>query len=486
MEATTITCPQCHHSFALTAAIEQPIVERLRSQFDAESRQKETVLKAKELELTKQAEELKKAKEGVQQQVEQKLVEERKRIATEQEQKAKESVSVQLRDLQQQVDDKSKKLNEAQKAQLELLKQKRDLDEAKSAFELEKAKQIEAERKKIREEATKAAMETATKDMRELQEKLAAKDDALKQAQEAELNLRKEKAAFEEQKKAFELEVSRRTDEVKATVGKAKDEEFRLKEAEANKKMEDMKKQIDELKRKAEQGSQQTQGEVLELDLEAALTRCFADDEITPVGKGVQGGDIIQHVRDETAHGCGIILWESKRTKAWSDGWIGKLKDDKLAAKAQLAVIVSVAMPKDVPSFECRDDVWITPPNLAVALGAALRLSLIETAAAKRAIEGRQDKMAVVYDYLSGPEFKGRVTAIVEAFTSMRDDLISEKTAMLKIWAKREKQIERVIGNTAGMYGDLHGIIGKSLPTIETLELASIVGDGKPVARLEG
>jgi hypothetical protein len=158
---------------------------------------------------------------------------------------------------------------------------------------------------------------------------------------------------------------------------------------------------------------------------------------------------------------------------------LNKLKDDQLRARAQIAIIVSTALPKEFANFECRQNVWVTPPGLAIALAAALRLSLIETATARRAVEGRQDKMSVVYDYLSGPEFKGRVTAIVEAFSAMREDLESEKRSMHRIWAKREKQIDRVLINTVGMHGDLQGIIGNTLPSIEMLEMAALPSDGE-------
>jgi hypothetical protein len=326
---------------------------------------------------------------------------------------------------------------------------------------------------RIRNEATAAALESSSAHLRELTEKLAAKDKKLNEAQQAELKLRREREAFEEQKRAFDLELARRADEVKDAVRKERDDEFRLKEAESNKKMDDLKRQIDELKRKAEQGSEQTQGEVLELDLEGALRRCFIDDEIVPVPTGVSGGDLLQLVHDEARHPCGAIIWECKRTKTWNDGWLLKLKDDKLAAKAQLAVLVSMTMPKDVASFECREGVWVAPPALAVPLAAALRISLIETASAKRAIDGRHDKMEVVYDYLSGPEFKGRVEAIVEAFSAMAKDLEAEKIAIQKLWAKRAKQLERVLTNTAGLYGDLSGIFGNTLPAIDRLELIS-------------
>jgi hypothetical protein len=460
----------------LTAAIEQPITDRLRAKFEAEAAKGEAEVKRRQQELAAQAEGLQKARETVQQQVEEKIAAERKQIISEQAKKAAETVAIELRDLRLQVEERNKKLADAQRAELELRKARAELEEHKASFELEKMRLIEAEREKIRAEAKKAISETFSNEMRLLKEELESKDKRLSAAQEAELELRKRQIEFEQQKKAFDLELQRHGDGVREQTAKEKDEEFRLKEAEANKKLADLNRQIDELKRKAEQGSQQTQGEVLELDLEAALRRCFPVDEVSPVPKGVHGGDVLQHVRCESGHPCGTIIWESKRTKTWNDGWLAKLKDDKLEAKAQLAVLVSSAMPKDVPTFECRDNVWITPPPFSVPLAAALRITLIETAAAKRAIDGRHDKMSVMYDYVAGPQFKGRVSAIIDAFVGMRSDLEQEKRAMTKAWAKREKQIERVLLNACGLHGDLAGIIGKSLPAIETLELAALPG----------
>jgi hypothetical protein len=474
MDAASIICPKCNTTFPLTDAIERPIAERLRSQFEREAADRETALRERESALAARMQDLKQSQESLERELQHRLEQERKKIATEQEQKAREAIGLELRDLQQQVAEKSRKLQETQQQQLELMKQRRDLEEARQTFELEKARQIENERAKIREEAQKTAEQQTAAAIRELQEKLSTKEQLLTQAQQTELKLRQERIEFEEQKKAFELEVARRADQVRACVAKEKDEEFRLKEAEAARKMEEMKRQIDDLRRKAEQGSQQTQGEVLELDLESALQRCFGDDEVIAVPAGAHGGDLLQTVRDDLGRACGVIIWESKRTKNWSESWLTKLKDDQLRAKAQLAVLVSTALPRELASFQCRENVWVTPPALAVPLAAALRLVLIETAAAKRAVEGRQDKMSVVYDYLSGPEFRGRITAIVEAFSAMRDDLESEKRAMYKIWAKREKQIERVVVNTVGMHGDLQGIIGHSLPSIELLELDAV------------
>lgn len=474
MDTSTVTCPKCQTAFPLTDAIERPILDRLRAQVAVEADQRAADLQAKEVRLTQQAELLRKQKAEADEIVAKKLDDERKRLVTDLEKKAREGLAVELRELQDRLTAKEQALAKSQASELELRKAKQQLDDDRANFELEKQRTLDAERQKIKAEAVKAASESMSIQLVALQADLAAKDERLAEAQRQELELRKQKSAFEEEKKSFELEMARRADGVREEVAKQKDEEFRLKEAENAKKLADMTRQIDELKRKAEQGSQQAQGEVLELDLETSLSRAFPFDDIRPVPKGQLGADVLHVVRDERAIECGSMIWESKRTKNWSDAWLQKLKDDKLAAKAQIAVLVSSVLPKDMPTFDCRDGVWVVPPVLAMCVATALRHTLIETAGAKRSVEGRHDKMAAVYDYLSGPEFKGRVTAIVETFTAMRSELESEKRAVMKIWAKREKQIERMVSNTVGLHGELQGIIGQSLPTIEALELDAV------------
>ena len=235
-----------------------------------------------------------------------------------------------------------------------------------------------------------------------------------------------------------------------------------------------MQKQIEELKRKAEQGSQQLQGEVHELELEALLRAKFPLDSIEPVPKGEYGGDVLHHVIGSFGQTCGTILWESKRTKSWSDGWLVKLREDRRTAKAEVAVIISQVLPKGVETFELIDGVWVTHPRSAIPVAVTLRHTLIEIASIRQATEGQQTKMEMVYQYLTGPRFRQRVQAIVEAFSSMQEDLDKEKKAITKQWAKREEQIERVMQATVGMYGDLQGIAGKTLQEIEGLEMSAL------------
>jgi hypothetical protein len=232
-----------------------------------------------------------------------------------------------------------------------------------------------------------------------------------------------------------------------------------------------MQRQIEDLRRKAEQGSQQLQGEVQELELGSILLQKFPFDVIEPVPKGEFGGDLIHRVIGPAGQICGAILWEAKRTKTWSDGWLAKLRDDKRNAKADLALIVSHALPKGLEHFDYIDGVWVTNPRCAVPVAIALRQSLIDVSAARLAGEGQQSKMALVYQYLTGPRFRHRIEAIVERFSAMQEDLERERKAMMRLWAKREEQIRGVIEATAGMYGDLQGIAGRTFQEIEGLEI---------------
>ena len=189
----------------------------------------------------------------------------------------------------------------------------------------------------------------------------------------------------------------------------------------------------------------------------------FPLDSIEPVPKGEYGGDVLHRVIGPLGQSCGTILWESKRTKSWSDGWLVKLREDQRAAKAEIAVIVSQTLPKGVETFELIDGVWVTHPRAAIPVAVTLRHTLIEIASARQASEGQQTKMEMVYQYLTGPRFRQRVQAIVEAFSSMQEDLDKEKKAITKQWAKREEQIDRVMQATVGMYGDLQGIAGEDV-----------------------
>ena len=256
-------------------------------------------------------------------------------------------------------------------------------------------------------------------------------------------------------------------------LGKA-EQQLKLRVAEKEETIAGMQRQIEALKRKAEQGSQQLQGEVQELELESLLAAKFPADLIEPVPKGDFGGDILQHVLNSAGQTCGTLLWESKRTKNWSDGWLAKLRQDQRAAKAEFALLVSRVLPKGVDLFGNVDGIWVLDPKCVIPLAVALRQSLVEIAAVRQAGDGQYTKMGMVYEYLTGPRFRNRIEAIVEKFTDMQEDLDKERKSMTRLWAKREEQIHGVLEATAGMYGDLQGIAGKSLDEIDGLEITML------------
>ena len=270
-----------------------------------------------------------------------------------------------------------------------LQRQLSELQQAKATIEQQVADKLEKERQQLSENALKKAKEQVAVELQDSRQQLEEIRGKLKSAEQTELELRKERRQLAEQKEALELTVTRKLDEERAKIREAAKKEAaderQLKDAEKDKLVNDLRTQIEELRRKSEQGSQQIQGEVLELVMEDLLRRTFPLDTIQPVAKGVHGGDVLQIVHDATGAECGIILWESKRTKAWSDGWLPKLRDDQRAAKAHVAILISVEMPKGVTTFECVDGVWVTCQACALALAAALRSGMIDAATARRA-----------------------------------------------------------------------------------------------------
>ena len=351
------------------------------------------------------------------------------------------------------------------------------------------AAQLKAERARLAAEESKKAriesaaeLETKARELADLRGVLETRSAKLAEAQAAQAQLLKKERELDDARRELDLTVEKRISEgLDAVRGKAlKDAEDALKQKvlEKDQTIVSMQRTIEELKQKAERGSQQLQGEVQELELEALLRAKFPFDGIEPVPKGEFGGDVVQAVRSQSGQPSGTILWEMKRTRNWSDAWLPKLREDQRAAKAELAILVSSVLPKGVETFDVIDGVWVAHPRCVLPVSAILRNTLLQVALARQVSAGQQSKTELVYQYLTGPRFRQRVEAIVEAFSAMKDDLDKERKVIMKQWAKREEQIERVMGGTVGMYGDLQGIAGKSLQEIEGLELRSLELDG--------
>jgi hypothetical protein len=364
----------------------------------------------------------------------------------------------------------------------EVAKREAALAQAQESLEAQVATRLKAERVTIAAEEAKKArlvlsadLEQRAQELVDLQEVLKQRDVKLAEAQKAQAELIRKQRELDDAKREMDLTIEKRVQEAltatRAQARKEAEEGLKLKVLEKEQTITSMQRQIEELKRRAEQGSQQLQGEVQELELEALLREKFPTDTIDPVPKGEHGGDVLQRVGGPLGRPCGTILWESKRTKNWSDGWLPKLREDQRAAKAEVAVLISHALPRGVESFDLLDGVWVAAPRAALPIAVALRHSLIELAAARTAGEGQQTKMEMVYHYLTGPRFRQRVQAIVEKFTDMHEDLDKERKTLTRLWAKREEQIRGVLEATAGMYGDLQGIAGRTLQEIEGLDI---------------
>ena len=417
MSEPTITCPNCKQEIKLTESLAAPLVEATRNRFEQLLAQKDMDVVRRENEIDVAKEKLANAKKSlakkVSVKVEDQLIKERTRIIDEETKKAKKAVSSDL----------------AQKE----------------------------------------------KDLAELQAVIENNQEKLAEAQSAQANIIKKERELDDARREIELTVEKGIrDKLIETRERAKreaEESLKLNIAEKDQTISSMQTKIEDLMKKADQGSQQLQGEVQELELEENLRREFSLDVIEPVPKGEFGGDVVQRVVSVSGQPCGMILWESKRTKNWSDGWLPKLREDQRAAKADIAVIVSQSLPKGLDTFQTIDGVCVTHPRLVLPVATLLRQSLIEVAQSRQAIQGQQAKTEMVYDYLTSPRFRQRIEAIVEAFSTMQADLERERKVITKQWAKRDEQINRVMKSTVGMYGDLQGIAGKSLQEIESLEM---------------
>jgi hypothetical protein len=366
-----------------------------------------------------------------------------------------------------------KKLLEQQKANsLEIDAFKKQLKAEKEKFEQEEKKKMWAI---AQAEAQKRAEEKKSVEIQALKEDNKNKQELILQGQKKELELmkRENELKFEQDqlKLKLERELLERSKAIEEKAKRQKDEEFDLVKKEYEKKLETQMNLVKEMQRKAEQGSMQLQGEVQELAIESLLSQSFPYDEIEEIKKGIRGADAIQTVKNEFGQSCGKIIFESKRTQNFGGDWIEKLKNDQREVGAEIAVLVTQVMPKEMDRFGEKDGVWVCGFHEVQSLVFVLREILIRTQTAKSVNDNKADKMSMLYTFLTSSQFKQQMEAIVEGFGNLKSELDREKRAMARIWKEREMQIEKVIGNTIDMYGSIKGIAGNSIATIKYLEL---------------
>lgn len=378
----------------------------------------------------------------------------------------------------------------AQTKELELKNEQ--FEKAKTEFEAKKkqenelfAERLEREKKVAEKEITeklKTKLDEENKDRMLLMEKeLSEKSEKLRELNKMTGEIAKLQREKLEMKEAIEAEAQKQLNATlvleRDKIRKQEEEKNELKIKEYQKQSDDQKKLIEEMKRKQEQGSMQLQGEVMELAIEEWLANNFPLDSIDEIKKGANGADCLQIVNTRELQNCGSIYYESKRTKAFQPAWIEKFKNDIRTKRANIGVLVTEVMPAGMDRMGMRDGIWICTYEEFKGLSAVLRQSLIQISQAVQAQENKGDKMSMLYDFLTSNEFRLQIEGIVEGFTQMQGDLDSEKRAMQRIWKQREKQIEKVVHNTLGMYGSIRGIAGNAVQTVRALELDFIEGD---------
>lgn len=351
--------------------------------------------------------------------------------------------------------------------------------------EEETVKKIAAEKKKLEEELKESLRKNISADfenqLKMLQDADKEKEEKLKEARKKELEFLQKEQALKTKEEELELALQRQLveerEKLKEQLAKEeaeklsiKEQEYQLRMKEMEKQIEDQKKLVEEMRRKSEQGSMQLQGEVQELMLEALLQTTFPFDKIEEVGKGVRGADCIQTVRNQFGNESGKIIYESKRTKDFANDWIEKLKTDMRNLGADVAVIVTQALPKDMDRFGEKDGVYICTFSEVRSVALLLRNALLKIADAKKSQENKGDKMVMLYDYLIGSEFSEQWKAIREGFMTMKLSIQKERDAMEKLWKAREKQLEKVLLNAAHIKGSIEGIAGADAVNLNLLE----------------
>jgi len=459
---TTVTCPKCANEFSLDQGFAKKALEQLS---EASSGAIVAMRAAERTEVEKRAEQLAEEKARSAQSEAESL----KRLLKEQAEAhaaslaqvqavADRSASGRIEEMQRALDVRANEVAALRGREDALAARERELDT------------------RINSAAQTKATEMVAAERREFAEHLAGKDAQVATLRGEQLELRKEREQLRDEKAALALEVQKQVDtqiQHRESVVRAQEQDrARLEKAELQKKLDDAGEELAAAKRKMEQGSQQLQGEVLELAIEDGLRRAFPLDTIEEVKKGQRGGDVLQHVMTRAGQTAGTMLWETKRAKDWSVQWIPKLKEDMRSCGAAVGILVTMpgALPKEWPGsayFALHEDVWVTQASCAVGIAEALRVGLIDLHRQRAVSAGKGEKMEAMYDYLTSPQFAQKLKAVYETFTKMRDELESEKSVTTQRWARREKQLQGGMTQLLSIGGEIQGLAQEELPMLE-------------------
>ncbi len=421
--ANDIKCPNCGHVFDVENVLAADIEQKFQQQY--QDKLKQSLGKVEEEKKKLEADQLlfEEKKKLENELFAQKLQKEKQKLETEIQEQLRKSITGdyenKLKMLETNNADNQEKLKEARKKELEFLQKEQQLKNKEAELEITLQKKLQAERINLSEQIQKQELEKSS----------------------------------------------------------LKETQFQLKLKELEKQLDEQKKLAEEMRRKAEQSSMQRQGEVQELLLEEILKENFPFDLIEEVGKGVEGADCIQIVRNSSGRECGKIIYESKRTRGWSGHWIDKLKTDMRSRGADVAILVTQTFPKDMERFGEKDGVWVCNFSEIASVASIIRSSILKLYEIQKSEENKGDKMQLLYNYLTGVEFKGQVEAIAEGFMAMKNSITKERMQMEKMWKEREKQLEKVLISTSGLYGSVKGIAGASVGDIPLLDGGDTVNE---------
>jgi hypothetical protein len=459
---TTVTCPKCANEFSLDQGFAKKALEQLS---DASSGAIAAMREAERAQVERRAEQL----AGEKARAAQGEAESLKKLLKEQADAhaksladvravAEKSVAPKIEEMQRSLDERDDQLKALRGREDALIAREKELDARVATAAQAKALDMVAAEREL------------------FEQQLADKNIQVAALRDEQLQLRKEREQLRDAQAAMELTVQKKADELvqqrESAVRTQEQERASLKEAELHKTIADMRSQLVEAQRKADQGSQQTQGEVLELAIEEGLKHSFPLDRIEEVKKGQRGGDVLQHVVTRAGHAAGTILWETKRAKDWSAQWIPKLKEDMRVSSAALGILVTMpgALPKDWPAgayFALYDDVWVTHASTANGIAEILRAGLIDLQRQRAVSAGKGEKMEAMYDYLTSPQFAHKLKAVYETFKKMREELESEKNVTTQRWARREKQLQGGMTQLLSIGGEIQGLAQEELPMLE-------------------
>lgn len=485
-----VECPNCGTPIDVDDVLRAQVEKNFKIAYEQKLQQERKTLKTQEDKLREFQEKLLHEREILQQTVNdsvaQKIKSQTEIIRSQVTAQLAEENEDQLKTLQQELNTKSQQLKELNQTRAEVEKLKREKTEIRIALEAENQQKlnqlldVERAKAKSEKEALKAQLrsqlaEENADQLKSLQQELNTKSQQLKELNQTKAEVEKLKREKAEIRAEVELASQRKLtamlEEERLKLAKSEQERSEMKMAERDKIIADLSNQLKDAQRKAEQGSMQLQGEVQELAIEEWLRSQFPLDTIEEIKKGARGGDCVHVVNTRSYLNCGTIYYESKRTQAWSPAWIEKFKVDMREKGADIGVIVTEAMPKDMDRMGLVDGIWVCTYPEFKGLCKVLRQQILAISQAVSSQENKGDKMEMLYNFLTSNEFKLQIEGIVGAFTTMQSDLLREQRAMSSIWKQRQKQIDKVTDNTIAMYGSIRGIAGSAIPAVPALEL---------------